>query len=101
MSLIFLCLCLGAIVALYNVALTIYRLFLHPLAAFPGPKLAAATGWCEAYYDLAVLPRGQFMHEINRLHQIYGPIVRITPDELHIDDSTWAETLYSNPSGVG
>jgi cytochrome P450 len=99
MSLIFLCLCLGAVVALYNVALTIYRLFLHPLAAFPGPKLAAATGWYEAYYDLAVLPRGQFMHEINRLHQIYGPIVRITPDELHIDDSTWAETLYSNPSG--
>ena len=65
------------IMLLHWVAQIIYRLFVHPLSRFPGPKLAAATGWYEAYFDLLVKDGGQFMFEIKRLHQKYGQLVSL------------------------
>jgi hypothetical protein len=56
------------------VVLAIYRLTLHPLAKFPGPKIAAATRWYEFYYD--VVPSrstgGHYHHEVERMHEKYG-----------------------------
>ena len=48
----------------------VYRLFLSPLAAIPGPKLAALTSWFELYYDV-VLP-GQYVFKIKEMHKQYG-----------------------------
>ncbi|KAJ4423384.1 hypothetical protein N0V82_001988 [Gnomoniopsis sp. IMI 355080] len=76
----------------YYLSLIFYRLFLHRLATFPGPKIAAATRWYEAYYD-AIL-NGQYTFKIAKLHKKYGPIVRISPHEIHISDATYYERLY-------
>lgn len=94
--------------------LAIYRLFLSPLAKFPGPKFAALSGWYEAYYDIVL--RGQFAFHIEELHKIYGsfrpyqvqalhmlinitgPIVRVTPTEVHLKDSGfWDEVFVRHP----
>ncbi|MCJ1271041.1 hypothetical protein MMC22_010940 [Lobaria immixta] len=62
----------------------VYRLYLHPLAHFPGPKLAISTYWYEFYYD--VIKRGRYTWKLKELHEQYGPIIRINPNELHIND---------------
>lgn len=89
--------------------LAIYRLYLSPLARFPGPKLAALSKWYEAYYEIVL--NGKFSFHIEDLHRQYGtrsrseacmtkssraigPIVRITPEEVHIKDPPFWETLY-------
>lgn len=79
-------------VAAYYATLVFYRLFLHPLARFPGPKLAAISRWYEGYYD--VVQGGQYTPKIAELHREYGPIVRISPHELHIIDPTFFDKLY-------
>ena len=55
---------------LYVVGLAISRLYLSPLAKFPGPKLAALTLWYEFYYD--VIKGGKYTWEIGRMHEKYG-----------------------------
>ncbi|KAL4941989.1 hypothetical protein BDV06DRAFT_235709 [Aspergillus oleicola] len=79
----------------YLISIAFFRLFLHPLANFPGPRLAALTSWYEFYYN--VLKGGRFLWEIERLHQRYGPVVRINPDELHIADPEFYHEIYSPP----
>lgn len=71
----------------------IIGLYLHPLAKFPGPKIAALTQLYEFYHD--VVRPGQYTWVIRSMHQRYGPIVRISPYELHIDDPAFYDELYS------
>ncbi|KAL2410379.1 hypothetical protein ABEF95_015680 [Exophiala dermatitidis] len=33
--------------------------------------------------------------ELQELHDRYGPVIRISPDELHIRDSDYYEELYA------
>ncbi|KAF3059810.1 Trichodiene oxygenase [Daldinia childiae] len=85
-------------IVLYYVTLALYRLYLHPLARFPGPKLAAVTRLYEGYYDL--YQSGQYTFKIAELHKQYGPIIRISPYELHVNDATFFDTLYNRQEGV-
>lgn len=54
----------------YCVVGVIYRLYFHPLAKFPGPRLASATQWYEFYYDCILF--GQYTFKIGRMHEEYG-----------------------------
>ena len=55
---------------------------------------AKKSGRYEFYYD--VILRGQYTFHIKKLHEIYGPIVRINPYELHVSDPSYYETLYAS-----
>ena len=47
----------------------VYRLYFHPLAKFPGPKLAAATSLHNAYYDIM---QPGLVKMLPELHRNYG-----------------------------
>ncbi|KAL9585669.1 MAG: hypothetical protein Q9203_004155 [Teloschistes exilis] len=79
--------------ALYGAGLAFSRLFLSPLSKFPGPKLAALTRKYESYYE--AVQNYEYVWKIKKLHQSYGPIIRISPHELHIDDADFFEKLNS------
>ena len=94
----------------YNIGIALYRLFYGPIAAFPGPKIAALTFWYEFYHD--VIRKGQYTRVIHQMHEKYGmfpliprpisqcsyflrgPIVRINPYELHINDPDYYDEVY-------
>ena len=80
---------------LYIAALSAYRLYFCPIAQFPGPKLAALTLWYEFYYD--VILSGRYQWQIREMHARYGPIIRISPFELHVDDPKFYDELYVGP----
>jgi hypothetical protein len=63
---------LGAlsITVVYSLGKMVYRLFFHPLAAFPGPKWVAMSGVCEFYYD--AIKQGQYFLQIEKMHAKYG-----------------------------
>lgn len=88
-----------AIVALfltfYVAGVVLYRLVFSPLAKFPGPRLAAATRLYETYFQ--IVKGGIFTWHIDQLHERYGPVVRITPWEIHIKDPDYYSTVYAGP----
>ncbi|KAI1270337.1 cytochrome P450 [Xylariaceae sp. FL1019] len=77
----------------YIVFVCIHRLYLSPLAKFPGPRIAALTTWYAAYHD--IWRGGQYIWEVEEMHRKYGPVVRIRPDTLHVNDPTFVDKLYS------
>ncbi|KAL4745018.1 hypothetical protein BDW72DRAFT_211875 [Aspergillus terricola var. indicus] len=81
--------------AAYVLWTIIYRIYFTRIAHIPGPKLAAATYLYHAWYDL--WPHsGRFMFHCEKLHEQYGPIIRIGPDEVHIKDSSYMDEVYPN-----
>ncbi|RDW83579.1 cytochrome P450 [Aspergillus mulundensis] len=90
------CALAAAAVSVYLAAIAIYRLYLSPIAHFPGPRLAALTVFYEFYWE--AVRNGQFTFHIGELHKKYGSIVRISPTELHVNDPEFYEVLYSRDS---
>ncbi|CAI6332717.1 unnamed protein product [Periconia digitata] len=72
----------------YLLTSLIYNLYFHPLSHFPGPLLWRAF----QFPSLAAMLAGNLPYKVQSLHEKYGPIVRVAPNELSIvDDRAWKE----------
>ncbi|PMD16499.1 cytochrome P450 [Hyaloscypha hepaticicola] len=68
-----------------RICLVVYRRFFHPLAKIPGPFWASITYYYIVKYNL-FSERSQFYLQVEKLHQKYGPVIRISPNEIHLND---------------
>ncbi|KAF8997881.1 cytochrome P450 [Cyathus striatus] len=68
------------------------RLFYHPLSRFPGPPAAAITLLYKAYFDIIL--DGGWAEHLEYLHDIYGTIIRVGPNELHFSEPSAYNEIY-------
>ncbi|CAE7205730.1 hypothetical protein CFE70_008713 [Pyrenophora teres f. teres 0-1] len=85
----------GAILAVvYYITTAIYCVYLHPLSKFPGPKFAAFS---RLPFAISAV-RGQQYKWMDRLHEQYGNVVRVGPDELTtISSGAWRDLYLQRP----
>jgi hypothetical protein len=67
----------------------------HPLREFPGPRLAA---WSDIPYCYWLL-RGRQPFILLGLHEKYGPVVRIAPNELSFNTASSWKDIYGYRPG--
>lgn len=68
----------------------IYRTFFHPLARVPGPKLAAISN----IWHARQIARGRMAQLGVELHQKYGDIVRVGPNEVWFNTTEAFDQIY-------
>ncbi|CBF85400.1 cytochrome P450 [Aspergillus nidulans FGSC A4] len=68
----------------------LYLLYRHPLSSVPGPKLAACTSLWLAYHTYI----GDECSTLFALHQRYGPVLRIAPNDVDIASGDAIEPIY-------
>ncbi|EUC49786.1 hypothetical protein COCMIDRAFT_32802 [Bipolaris oryzae ATCC 44560] len=85
-------------VLLHVTGKVVYNLYLSPLAGYPGPKLWALSRLLWNYFNM----KGRISWKIRELHDQYGPVVRIAPDELSYTTSGAWKKIYGqrNPEFV-
>ncbi|KAK7528152.1 cytochrome P450 [Phyllosticta citriasiana] len=78
----------------YIVSKIVYRLVFHPLASVPGDKIAAATLLYEFFWDAVM--GGKYVFRIAEMQERHGPVVRISPREVHVNDACFFDVLYTS-----
>ena len=81
------------IIAIAAFAFVLRRVYFSTLSKIPGPKLAALT----SLYYTAHEFKGDRHLFVDKLHQQYGPMVRIGPNYISISDPAAIKEIY----GVG
>ncbi len=73
----------------------LYRLYIHPLSGVPGPRLAACTSLWLAWHTYV----GDECTVIFKLHEKYGPVLRVAPNDVDIADGDAVEPIYIEKGG--
>lgn len=81
---------LGIAVPVVAVVYIIYESFFSPLSSIPGPLLARLTKWWLIYHTR----RGDLHRELIRLHEQYGDLVRMAPNEVSVADPVAIKKIY-------
>lgn len=81
---------LGALII--SIGTIFYRLWFHPLAGVPGPRLAAITNWWAYYYEL----RGVLPEKVKALQKKHGwpAVIRVGPNRVVIHDPRQYDVIY-------
>ncbi|KAI5920504.1 P450 monooxygenase No.1 [Camillea tinctor] len=80
----------------YYVLYAFYQLFLSPMSSYPGPFLWRISQLPRAYY----LMKGVLPFRIAKLHDKYGPVVRVAPNELAFREvEAWRDIYGHRASG--
>lgn len=79
----------------WMLAIIVYNLFFHPLCNIPGPLLhrASIIPW-----SIQIL-RGIQMFETQKMHDRYGPVVRLSPNHVAFTDPRAWKGIYSTLVG--
>jgi cytochrome P450 len=75
----------------------IYRVYFHPLSHFPGPSFSAFT----RIPHITAIAAGRLPQYVAELHEQYGEVVRISPDELSFTNPKAWRDIYGHGSKEG
>ncbi|KAK3953247.1 cytochrome P450 [Pseudoneurospora amorphoporcata] len=84
----------AALLVSYIILQAIYNLTLHPLASHPGPFLHRASFFPYLYRQVT----GTLPLDMLAFHARYGPVVRISPDQLSFSDPQAWKDIYGHRS---
>ncbi|KAL5118224.1 hypothetical protein ACEQ8H_003896 [Pleosporales sp. CAS-2024a] len=88
-------LCVPLILVAYTVLVCIYNVTLHPLAKYPGP-----IAWrVSAVPSILSLLRGRIAFDYKLLHDRYGAVVRVMPNELSFNTAEAWDDIYGHRVG--
>ena len=76
----------------YLLFTAIYNRYLHPLSKYPGPVLASIS----RLPQLTAYVKGRSHLHVKALHDRYGNVVRIAPDELSFREGDAWKDIYGN-----
>ena len=73
----------------------LYMLLLHPLKRFPGPVLwrVSKIPWMLSIHS------GTIHRDLHLLHSVWGPVVRVAPNELSFVDAQAFQDIYGRRKG--
>ncbi|KAF2649574.1 cytochrome P450, partial [Lophiostoma macrostomum CBS 122681] len=84
-----------ALLVVWILTCSAYRIWFHPLSHIPGPFVASLTSlWL--YYHSYI---GDEASIIDSLHHTHGSLVRVSPGEIDISDPDAVEPIYVKKGG--
>ncbi|KAJ0425151.1 sterigmatocystin biosynthesis P450 monooxygenase stcL [Aspergillus carlsbadensis] len=81
---------LGLLITGWAIYDTFYNLYISPLSHFPGPKLWAFS---RIPYQWSII-RGQSHRKMLEMHNRYGAVLRVGPDELSFNSPQAFQDIY-------